>query len=152
MLDQILRLVIAGLLGFIIGQANMYAYRNLAGRLFSIICMGACLVTITSMEFFKLLELPWVSDPERIAAQVVSALGFLGTGLIWISEDQHVRGLSAGASLWFVAILGIMVGAGLHSIGFIGALFLLIIYFLSDLNAKRKHKININKNNKKTGV
>lgn len=151
MLANVLRLVIAGLLGFIIGQTNQYAYRNLAGRLFAIICMGACLLAITSTEFFKLLDLPWASDPGRIAAQVVSALGFLGTGLIWVSEDQNVKGLSAGASLWFTAILGIMIGAGLGEIGFIGVVFLLIIYFLSDLNARRKHRMEKD-TYKKTGV
>ncbi len=153
--ELILRLVIAGIVGFIIGQTNRYAHRNLAGRLFSIICMGACLLTITSMEFFKYLDLPWVSDPGRIAAQVVSALGFLGTGLIWLADDNHIRGLSAGASLWYTAILGIMVGAGMHEMGIIGVVFLLIIYFLSDINARRKHKLSIekaNQNNKETGV
>jgi putative Mg2+ transporter-C (MgtC) family protein len=152
MLQILLRVVVAGILGYVIGLTNRYAYRNVAGRLFCIISMGACLVTITSMEFFKLLEMPWISDPGRLAAQIVSALGFLGTGLIWISDDNHIRGLSAGASLWFTAILGIMVGAGLHAIGVIATIFLIIIYFLSDIVARRKHEKLLVKEKNKTGV
>lgn len=159
-MEIVLRLVVAGLIGIVIGQTNHYAYKKLASRLFAIICMGGCLLTIVSMEFFKYIPLAWSSDPGRISAQVISALGFLGTGLIWISDDKDVKGLSAGASLWFTAILGIMVGAGLKEIGFIGAIFLLVIYYLSNLqvlnalltnvNAWRKHKTKKNMG-KKTG-
>lgn len=160
-MEIVLRLVVAGLMSIVIGQTNQYAYKKLAGRLFAIICMGACLLTIISMEFFKYLALPWSSDPGRISAQVISALGFLVTGLIWIADDNDVKGLSAAASLWFTAILGIMVGAGLWQVGFIGAIFLLLIFYLSNLqilngllsnlNALRKHRAK-KRVEKKTGV
>ncbi len=142
MWELILRIILAGVIGFIVGINTRNAYKNIAGRLFCIISMAACLLTITSLEFFKLLELPWVSDPGRISAQVVSALGFLGTGLIWVSEGQNVRGLSVGASLWFTAILGVVVGAGLNKIGFIGLVFILFIYYASKPIANWKNQIN----------
>lgn len=136
-----MRIFTAGFLGFLIGMLNKSVYDSPFARLFSIICMACCLLTVTSMEFFKLLELPWVSDPGRISAQVVSALGFLGTGLIWISRDNKVRGLSVGAGMWFTAILGILVGTGLNQIAIIGFTFLIIIYYLSNRVADWKHRI-----------
>ena len=141
MLELIMRIFTAGFLGFLIGMFNKSVYDSPFARLFSIICMASCLLTVTSMEFFKLLNLPWVSDPGRITAQVVSALGFLGTGLIWITQDNKIRGLSAGASLWFTAIVGILVGTGLNQVAIIGFTFLMIIYHLSNRVSDWKHKI-----------
>lgn len=139
MAELVTRIFIAGLLGFLIGMKNKSVYSSPLARLFSIVCMAACLVTITSMEFFKLLDLPWVSDPGRISAQVISALGFLGTGLFWIGRDNKVRGLPTGAGLWVTAILGILIGAGMNLIAVIGFVYLIIIYLVSNKVSDWKH-------------
>ncbi len=139
MLELIMRIFIAGVLGFLIGMLNKSVYDQPFARLFSIICMACCLLTITSLEFYKMLDLPWIADPGRISAQVISALGFLGTGFLWISRDNKVRGLSIGAGMWFTAILGMLVGTGLNQIAIIGFTFLIIIYYLSNRVADWKH-------------
>ena len=118
-----MRIFTAGFLGFLIGMLNKSVYDQPFARLFSIICMASCLLTVTSMEFFKMMDLPWVADPGRLSAQVLSALGFLGTGLLWIGRDNKIRGLSVGASMWFTAILGMMVGIALNHIAIIGLVF-----------------------------
>jgi len=140
MAELITRIFIAGLLGFLIGMKNKSVYGSPLARLFSIVCMAACLVTITSIEFFKILDLPWVSDPGRISAQVVSALGFLGTGLVWIGRDNKVRGLPTGAGLWVAAILGILIGSGMNLIAVIGFVFLIIVYLLSNKVSSWKYQ------------
>lgn len=140
MLNFLARILLAGLLGLLLGLLNKSSYNSPLARLFSIVCMVSCLLTVTSLEFFKMLDLPWVSDPGRITAQVISALGFLGTGLIWIGRDNRVRGLSAGAALWVTAILGMLVGTGLNQIAIIGLVFLVLIYCSADRVAAWKHK------------
>lgn len=135
-----MRVFTAGFLGFLIGMLNKSVYDQPFARLFSIICMASCLLTVTSMEFFKMLDLPWVADPGRLSAQVLSALGFLGTGLLWISRDNKIRGLSVGASMWFTAILGMMVGIALNLIAIIGLAFLVSVYCLSNRVADWKHE------------
>ena len=127
-----MRIFTAGFLGFLIGMLNKSVYDQPFARLFSIICMASCLLTVTSMEFFKMMDLPWVADPGRLSAQVLSALGFLGTGLLWIGRDNKIRGLSVGASMWFTAILGMMVGIALNHIAIIGLVFLVSVYCLSN--------------------
>ncbi len=124
------RILISGIIGMIIGL-NMGKYVSTA-RTFIIICMGSTLLTITSTEFFKMLDYPWFSDPGRISAQVISALGFIGVGLIWMSEDRKIRGLSVAASLWISAIIGMLVGIGLTKITFIFLIFLILIAWLAE--------------------
>lgn len=135
-----MRIFAAGLLGFLIGMLNKSVYEQPFARLFAIICMASCLITITSLEFFKMLNLPWIADPARISAQVLSALGFLGTGFLWIGRDNKIRGLSVGASMWFTAILGLLIGTGLNQIAMIGLVFLIGVYCLSNKVADWKHK------------
>jgi putative Mg2+ transporter-C (MgtC) family protein len=134
MLTQILvQIVIAGIVGMMVG---IITSRNTT-RMFSIICMGAALLTVISTEYYKVLAYPWYGDPGRLSAQMVSALGFLGTGLIWISERNEVQGLSVAASLWLTAILGMLVGAGLENVS-AAALFIVIAVYVVSGFIKRK--------------
>lgn len=132
--EQIIRIAVAAVVGLGIGYISWA--QNI--RVFIIIAMGATLVTITSAEFFKLLDLPWIADPGRLAAQIIAALGFIGTGVIWISEDSKVKGLPVAASLWVTAILGIMIGIG-DTNTLIGIVFLILLfYFLSNFKFRIK--------------
>lgn len=134
----ILRILLSGLIGMIIGL-NMGKYIFTA-RTFAIVCMGSTLLTLTSIEFFKMFDYPWYTDPGRLSAQVISALGFIGVGLIWMSEDRKIRGLSVAAGLWITAIIGILLGAGLIKVTFIFLIFWIIIaYFAGPLVKWRRN-------------
>jgi len=125
MLSILLRLIIACIVGTLIGiKINPYFTRT-----FTIICSGVALLTIVSLEFFKVINYPWFSDPGRLTAQVIAALGFLGTGLIWVSSAHEVRGLSVAASIWLTAILGIIIGSGLSKVTMIIVGIVLIAFF-----------------------
>lgn len=124
-----LRIVFAGIVGFIIGVINK---KSPSARVFSMICMGAALVTIVSIEFFKITYYPWVADPGRLSAQIISALGFIGTGLIWVAEDKQIKGVSNAASLWITAILGMLIGAGLQHASVVGTVMVVIIYWIAN--------------------
>lgn len=75
MLGQyLLRIIVAAAIGTLIGTRT----NSEASRMFVIICTGAALLTIVSTEFYKVGDYPWFSDPGRLSAQVIAALGFLG--------------------------------------------------------------------------
>lgn len=147
-MEIILKLFLALLAGLIIGFANKYQFHRESEtpiRVFVMICLGATLITITSTEFFKGISPSWTSDPGRLSAQVVSALGFLGTGIIWMSEEEgKLKGVYVAASLWVTAIIGMLIGVGLHSATVLGILFIIIIYWSYNLIDYKK-KLNNNK-------
>lgn len=133
--------------GLIIGFANKcqnQADSSTPIRVFVMICLGATLVTITSTELFIGIS-PLTSDPGRLSAQVVSALGFLGTGIIWLSEEERkLKGVSVVASLWVTAIIGMLIGAGLNSATVLGTFFMILVYWFYNLVDSRK-RLNNNK-------
>ncbi len=131
----IFRILLAGVLGLIIGRLSARAG---VSRTFAIIAIGSALVAITSTEFFKAMDNPWASDPGRLSAQVIAALGFIGTGLIWIGEKGEVRGLAGSASLWVTAIIGLLVGSGLEHVTSLAAFFVIIIYWITGRVSKRR--------------
>ncbi len=126
----LLRLVISAVAGLAIG--SIFKHRD-TSRVFALICVGASLVTIISTEYFKILELPWYSDPGRLSAQVISALGFLGAGFIWISDKKEVKGLAHSAALWYTAILGMLIGIDLSNITIAVMIFAFALYLVGSL-------------------
>ncbi|MDD3023234.1 MAG: MgtC/SapB family protein [Syntrophomonadaceae bacterium] len=132
------RIFLSGLIGMIIG-INMGKYVSTA-RTFMIICMGSTLLTITSTEFFQMIGNSWFSDPGRLSAQVISALGFIGVGLIWMSEDSKIRGLSVAANLWNTAIIGILIGLGLIKIAALFLIFSILIGYFAEPMVKWRRK------------
>lgn len=136
--EELIRIVASAIVGLVFGYISWG--QNI--RVFILIAMGATLITITSTEYFKMMDLPWIADPGRLAAQIIAALGFIGTGLIWISENSKVKGLPVAASLWVTAILGIMIGIG-QTNTLIGTFFLIFLfYFLSNVKFRIKSKMN----------
>jgi len=127
--NYLLRILVAAVVGTLIGTRTDSA----ASRMFVIVCTGASLLTIVSTEFYKVVDYPWLGDPGRLSAQIIVALGFLGTGLIWVSEKQEVKGLSVAASLWVTAILGILIGCGQGIASLIIVIILVIGYLLFTL-------------------
>lgn len=135
MLGQyLLRIIVAVVVGTIIGIRTDSA----ASRMFAIVCTGATLLTIVSTEFYKVVDYPWFGDPGRLSAQILVALGFLGTGLIWVSEKQEIKGISLAASLWLTAILGIVIGSGQGITSLVILIMLVMGYLIFTLNIKLK--------------
>lgn len=108
--EIVLRLVIAAVLGGLIGLERERSYRPAGFRTHMLVCIGAALIMLVSMYGF---DFPSTRDPGRIAAQVVSGIGFLGAGTI-IREGVTIRGLTTAASLWVVSGIGLAAGAGFH--------------------------------------
>jgi putative Mg2+ transporter-C (MgtC) family protein len=114
--EVIARLAIAAVLGGIVGLERERLEWVAGLRTHMLVCLGAALVMIVSaFGFSDILGTPQVTlDPSRIAAQVVSGIGFLGAGTILFLRQEVIRGLTTAASLWTVAAVGLAVGSGLY--------------------------------------
>lgn len=112
--DFVWRLVLAALFGTIIGLDREYREKEAGFRTHFLVSLGSALMMIVSQYgFSEILAHDGVSlDPSRIAAQVVSGIGFIGAGTI-IFNHQIVRGLTTAASLWATAGIGLTAGAGM---------------------------------------
>lgn len=105
------RLVIAGILSGAIGFEREFHGRAAGFRTHILLCIGSTLIMLTSMHMFDLYASKAPVDPSRIAAGVITGIGFLGAGTIMHSRSV-VRGLTTAASLWVVAGIGLAVGSG----------------------------------------
>ena len=106
--------MIAALAGSVIGYERERLQWAAGLRTHMLVCVGSCLIVIVSAYgFAEALGPHVVLDPSRIAAQVVSGIGFLGAGTILL-RGEVVKGLTTAASLWAVAAIGLAVGAGLY--------------------------------------
>lgn len=120
------KLVLSMLLGSIIGYERKQKGQIAGVRTFSLICMGATLAMILSIYVPQVYLGLKNGDPSRIAAQVVSGIGFLGAGAI-IQMKGSVRGLTTAAGIWMVAALGMAVGVGMYAVACIATLLILFI-------------------------
>lgn len=116
--DFVLRLLVAGILGAIIGLDREYRAKEAGYRTHFLVSLGSALIMIVSQfGFQEIIKESSVSlDPSRVAAQVVSGIGFIGAGTI-IFQKQIVRGLTTAAGIWATAGIGLAVGAGMYVLG-----------------------------------
>lgn len=117
-LDTITRLVLASVLGGLIGLEREVHGRPAGFRTHLLVSLGSCLFSIASVEFYRLYgnfsgTVPVGVDAARIAAQIVSGIGFLGAGAI-IKEKASIRGLTTAACLWVAAAVGLACGTGMY--------------------------------------
>ena len=122
------RLVVATVLSAVVGMERERLERAAGLRTHAMVGLGAALfMVLSSFGFQDILGTPnVVLDPSRIAAQIVSGIGFLGAGLI-IFQREEVRGLTTAASIWVVAAIGAAAGAGLFVIAVITAVLALLV-------------------------
>lgn len=130
LLDCCCRLAVSCILGMLIGIERSKRFKEAGVRTHIVVCCGAALCMIVSKYGFAdlggILDGSRTSDPARLAAQVVSGIGFLGAGVIF-KNGSTVRGLTTAAVLWFSACVGLAVGAGMYVIGVFAALVTLLL-------------------------
>lgn len=127
----VFRLLLAVLLSGLIGLEREVSGRAAGFRTHILVCVGSALMMLTGIHLFQIFQGAVQIDPGRIAAQVVSGIGFLGAGTI-IQFRDSVRGLTTAASLWAAAGIGLAVGSGFY----VGAaattvVVLLVLYLFS---------------------
>jgi putative Mg2+ transporter-C (MgtC) family protein len=116
--ETLSRLLLAAILGSAVGFERERLLWAAGIRTHMVVCVGACLLMIVSAFGFAdaLVDQHVVLDPSRVAAQVVSGIGFLGAGSI-LARGEIVRGLTTAASIWTVAAIGLAIGGGLYFAG-----------------------------------
>ena len=124
--ELFLRLVLSCVLGGIIGYERQSRRKSAGLRTNVLVCLGACLIMVLSQAMYQQVEGLTNADPARLAAQVVSGIGFLGAGAI-MKEGLTVTGLTTAACLWVVAGVGLAVGGGFYS----GALITTALVFVT---------------------
>ena len=126
LVGAIVKLVLSMLLGATIGFERRRKGQIAGMRTFALISMGATLVMLVSIYIPQVYLGLKNGDPGRIAAQVVSGVGFLGAGAI-IQMKGSVRGLTTAAGIWMAACIGLAVGAGMYLVSIIATLLIIFI-------------------------
>jgi putative Mg2+ transporter-C (MgtC) family protein len=138
-LDITVKLLLAALAGGLVGLEREKHGRPAGLRTNLLVAVGSCVMVIVSEAFYVKYAMYGAEtalrlDPSRVAAQIVTGIGFIGAGVI-LKEGASVRGLTTAASLWTVAGLGMAFGMGFYSLGAIATLLVLVsLTFLKKLD------------------
>lgn len=126
-IEFVIRLVVAGAMGALVGLDREYRAKEAGYRTHFLVSLGSALIMIVSQYgFTEVLGKEGIGlDPSRIAAQVVSGIGFIGAGTI-ILNKQIVRGLTTAAGIWATAGIGLAIGAGMYGLGVSATILTLI--------------------------
>lgn len=135
--DVFLRMLCSMAVGTVIGTEREYSNRPAGMRTHILVALGACAVMLTGqMIYTQYSAYGATPDPARLAAQVITGVGFLGAGTI-LREGPTVRGLTTAASLWAVACLGVAAGGGYFSIALVGMVFIFVTLTVFELLQNR---------------
>lgn len=130
--DVVLRLALAAAASALIGYEREKT-RHAAGlRTHMLVCIGSTLITLTSLEMFP-------NDPARVAAGIVTGIGFLGAGTIF-RDKNNVRGLTTAASIWAVAGVGLALGTGAYFIAVAATIAMLLTLELGRVTSLLKRR------------
>ncbi|MDD5069201.1 MAG: MgtC/SapB family protein [Candidatus Omnitrophica bacterium] len=138
--EMMLRLTLAFVLGGIIGLEREKKGGWAGLRTHILVCLGSCLIMVVSVHIFDVYRTLAPIDPGRIAAGVVTGIGFLGAGTI-IRSREGVKGLTTAASIWMSSAIGLSVGSGFIA----AAVFSTFLTYLCLSFLKRAENINKHK-------
>lgn len=133
--EMLIRMLIALLIGLIIGYERSRHHKPAGIRTYSLVCIGATLFMMVSVYGLPHLNNQFSGyrvDPFRVAAQIVTGIGFLGAGVIW-KQGGNIRGLTTAANLWVTAGLGMAVGVGMYSLVVISVVCIFIALYSSPI-------------------
>ena len=118
----IAQLLLAVVLGILVGVEREMVHKPAGLRTHALVSLGACLFTVISIDYFDV-------DPARIAAGIVTGIGFIGAGSI-IAEKGHVHGVTTAASLWCVGAIGLAVGVGAYVLAVVSSILVFGVLWL----------------------
>ncbi|MBB4807712.1 putative Mg2+ transporter-C (MgtC) family protein [Chryseobacterium defluvii] len=134
--NELLLIFISVLLGLFIGAEREYRNKSAGLRTFILVCFGSCLFTILSIKI-------GIENPDRLAANIITGIGFLGAGVIF-KGDNKIDGITTATTIWATASIGMAVGSGYVYLSLLGTVLVLLILsaltYLEDV-IDRNHKI-----------
>lgn len=139
------RFLLAALWGGLVGLEREYRNKSAGLRTMMMISLGSCFFTMMSMF------LGGETNPDRIAANIVTGIGFLGAGVIFRSENK-VNGITTAATIWTVAAVGMAIGAGHYFASAVGSMLILVVLgiltigekFIENFNSTKTYSIECN--------
>ncbi len=149
--DILIRIIFSIILGSVIGFERELTNKSAGLRTQILVCLGACIFTILSIYgFSKAVTLYPLGDPSRVAAQIITGIGFIGAGTV-LRQGLTVTGLTTASTLWIVAAIGMACGCGKISIAVVSTILAVAILVLIRIfeikimphNAKHLRKIRI---------
>ena len=140
-LELLLRIIVAMILGMLIGNERKNRMKSAGMRTHALVALGSALMMVVSKYGFSDTV---QGDGARLAAQVVSGVGFLGAGMIFVRHNL-VSGLTTAAGVWTTAGIGLTIGAGMYTVGILSALIMVAMQNLS-------HRIPFFSNNAAAGL
>lgn len=144
-ISVVARMLLAMLLGGCIGLEREKSKRPAGFRTHILVCVGSCMTALIGL--YVVYEMGATSDPLRVAAQVISGIGFLGVGTILVKEHDHITGLTTAAGLWTTAAIGIACGYGFYVGALVGTLIVAItsaiLFKLEGRGRKKNQKMGL---------
>lgn len=144
--EIIIRLSVSAIIGFIVGL-NREKHSSAGVRTHMILALGVCILTLVQVDLTAEAIQWYTKNPDmigavgtnvgRLTAQIVSGIGFLGSGLILVRNDRSIDGMTSAVSLWTVMGISIAVGYGEYLVSFLGTVMLLITLILLNLKKTR---------------
>lgn len=129
--DIVLRIILATVLSSIVGIEREFHHKPAGLRTNVMVGLGSCLFTLVSIRAADIFPTLTTIDPTRIAAQIVTGIGFLGAGTILFEKDRSsVIGLTTAATLWVVAAVGTAIGMGLYLEAIVGTLMVFFTFLV----------------------
>ena len=131
-----LRILMAVILGGLLGLERELKNRPAGMRTYMLVCSGACLIMLTNQYIYQLFG---TGDPVRMGAQVVSGIGFLGAGTIIVTKHSQIKGLTTAAGLWSSAGVGLALGVGFYEAAIVGSF---AVFFVMTLLQKMDNQLH----------
>lgn len=119
---DVFKIIVAMFIGLIIGVEREYRSKPAGLRTLMLVSVGSCIFTMLSVKI-------GISNPDRLAANIITGIGFLGAGAIF-KDDNRINGLTTATTIWVCAALGMSVGAGYIFLAFAGAVAVLCVLSL----------------------
>jgi putative Mg2+ transporter-C (MgtC) family protein len=117
--NELILIFVSIIIGVIIGTEREYRNKSAGLRTFILISFGSCIFTILSLRI-------GVQNPDRLAANIITGIGFLGAGVIF-KDDNKIAGITTATTIWATASLGMCIGAGYVFLGLLGTIIVLLI-------------------------
>lgn len=127
-LEILIKLSVSCICGLLIGLERSSKHKEAGLKTHAIVALTATLMMIISKYGFSDIN---KYDASRVAAQIVSGIGFLGAGIIFVKDENKVSGLTTAAGIWGTTGVGMAIGAGMYFLGLISSMFLILIHKFS---------------------